>query len=83
MSGLELIGTDDLVKELLNRVDVGVVILHRIGIGDDGPEKTHGTIMRQWKGHPLLISGLATDMSMIALDIFHGESEDLDDGDFT
>ncbi len=72
MSKLDFISTDDLVKELMERVDVGIIVLYRVGIrNDQGDGGSHGEVTRRWKGPPFLISGLATDMSMLVLRKFH------------
>lgn len=66
---LELVPTDDLVQELANRTDHGLICLFREG--ELGPE--HHSVIRHWWGIHHLAIGLAQEMKYIIL-------EDLQDG---
>jgi len=74
MVDLELVATDDLIDEVLRRVDHGIVGLLQAG--------THGedtfTCLRRWTGNSHACMGLATDTNY-AIMTFLRECEEPDD----
>ncbi len=70
MSDLALVSTDDLMDELLNRSDHGVITLMHV------QSDQQVAIKRKWKGNTHTIVGLAVDLQRCALADFHKTAED-------
>ena len=73
---MELVGTDELMEELLRRCDHGVVGMTRCG--DPGPKDT--SVFRKWKGNSHTCAGLAFDVAEEALAASKREARPYDGG---
>ncbi len=74
---LELVSTDELIAELLNRCDHGAIGLMRV--------EEHGTeshsYYRKWKGNSHTCIGLLRDVEVTILEALHENSTPIDDED--
>lgn len=71
MSDLSLVSLNDLLDEVLGRVDHGVVALMQVG------EHTPNTItrIRRWKGNANTCAGLGLDVAHSALEGLRAEEQ--------
>lgn len=75
MSDLSFVDTDELIEEVLSRLDHGAVVGLKVLTGDDDGKGRHGVI-RQWKGNTHTVVGLLGDLQVAALDCYYEKNED-------
>ncbi len=71
---LSLVSTDDLMTELLSRADHGVVALYHVLTDNDDYGECR--MLRRWKGNSLVCAGLATAVSVAALQGYDSSAAD-------
>ncbi len=76
---LSLVPTDDLVEELLGRVDHGVIALLKVRQQGETAAEQEYAVLRQWRGTAFTCAGLGYGVAREAMNAFDEDHDRLDE----